>query len=220
MNVTPNYTNSGVWQISSSLRTAHFATAEGKATAGSAAGRDEVSISQEGRDRLEVLADKFEYQISRMTKEEFMEMAEQWKSEHKLEIEANPYREVDPDGSIARKAYWESYFGQLQEAEDTIRAYYAGAYQEAVSAPIDSLMFISGKYLRGWSPYYDASIPAKERQWTHDQLHAMLTGAHVALGDPYALASCGGPKKVWEMEEIARKAAKEKLDELLGNVRK
>ena len=62
--------------------------------------------------------------------------------------------------------------------------------------PINSLGFISGKYLCDWSDYYDPSIPAKERQWTHHQLWAMLTDSHVALNDPYALAASGGPKTV------------------------
>lgn len=210
--------NSGARRISS-MRTAHFAATEEEAkaakAAASASGRDQVTISQEGRDSLEIFADRFEAAISTITKEEFMDMVSQWKDEHQLKVEANPYWRVDPDGSIARKAFFESYLGQLQEQEETIRAYYADAYEEAVSAPIDSLAFISGKYLCDWSDYYDPSIPAKERQWTYHQLWAMLTGSNVALNDPYALASCGGPKKVDEMEEIARQAAKDKLDALL-----
>ena len=127
----------------------------------------------------------------------------------------DPYRKVDPDGSIARKTYFESYLGQLMDQEETIKCYYANAYQEAVSAPIDSLSYISGKYLCPWSDYYDPGIPAKERQWTHHQLWAMLTDTPVALNDPYALASVGGPKTVDQMDEIARQAVKDKLDSLL-----
>ena len=130
-------------------------------------------------------------------------------------MEVDPYYSVDPDGSIATKTYFESYLGQLQEAERTIKDYYSDAYNEAVSAPINSLAFISGKYLCDWSNYFDPSMPAKERQWTHHQLRAMLTDTHVALNDPYALAASGGPKTVEQMDKIARQAVKDKLDSLI-----
>lgn len=123
-------------------------------------------------------------QLSAMTKEEFMNMLRQWQSENQPKLEVDPYRKVDPDGSIARKTYFESYLGQLKEMEETVKSYYADAYKEAVSAPINSLAFISGKYLSPWSDYYDPNIPAKERQWTHSQLWAMLTDSNVALNDP------------------------------------
>ena len=87
--------------------------------------------------------------------------------------------------------------------------------QEAVSAPIGSLSFISGKYLCDWSDYYDPSIPANERKWTYHQLHALLTGSNVALNDPYALASHGGTKTVDELDAIAKQAVKDKLDALI-----
>ena len=110
MNVTWNTVN----RRFSSMRDIHFAAAEDKNTAvNHTSGRDQVTISQEGRDRLEVLADKVENQLSAMTKEDFMDMLKQWKSENQPELEADPYRKVDPDGSIARKTYFESYLGQL-----------------------------------------------------------------------------------------------------------
>ncbi|MDE6203725.1 MAG: hypothetical protein K2G19_09655 [Lachnospiraceae bacterium] len=200
----------------STMRTVHFATAEDKnTTATHAPGRDQVTISQEGRDSLEVLADKVVNKLSAMTKEEFMDMLRQWQNENQPQLEVDPYRKVDPDGSIANKTYFESYLGQLKEQEDTIRRYYADAYKEAVSAPINSLAFISGKYLCDWSDYFDSSIPKQERQWTHHQLWAMLTGTNVALNDPYALASSGGTKTVEEMDKIARQAVKDKLDALI-----
>ena len=186
MNVTWNTVN----RRFSSMRDIHFAAAEDKNTAvNHTSGRDQVTISQEGRDRLEVLADKVENQLSAMTKEDFMDMLKQWKSENQPELEADPYRKVDPDGSIARKTYFESYLGQLKDMEDTIKSYYADAY--------------------------DLDIPAQERQWTYYQLRAMLTGSNVALNDPHALASSGGTKTVDEMDKIAKQAVKDKLDSLI-----
>lgn len=212
MNVTLNTDN----RRFSSMRTIHFATAEDKNAAVShTSNRDQVTISQEGRDRLEVLVDKVENQLSAMTKEDFMGMLKQWKSENQPKLEVDPYQKVDPDGSIARKVYFESYLGQLKDMENTIKSYYADAYEEAVSAPIDSLAFISGKYLCDWSDYYEPNIPKQERQWTHHQLWAMLTDTNVALNDPYALASSGGTKTVDEMDKIAKQAVKDKLDSLV-----
>lgn len=212
MNVIPNSDNRRI----SSMLTVHFASAEDKNTAAAqASNRDQVTISQEGRDSLEAMMDKTVEQLSAMTKEEFMSMFRQWQSENQPKLEADPYRKVDPDGSIARKTYFESYLGQLKEMEETVKSYYADAYKEAVSAPINSLAFISGKYLSPWSDYYDSNIPAKERQWTHSQLWAMLTDSNVALNDPYALAASGGTKTVDEMDEIARQAVKDKLDALI-----
>lgn len=212
MDVTLNTDNRRI----SSMRAIHFATAEDKNTAVNyTSDRDQVTISQEGRDRLEVLADKVENQLSTTTKEDFLDMLKQWKSENQLKLEVDPYRKVDPDGSIARKTYFESYLGQLKDMENTIKSYYADAYEEAVSAPIDSLTFISGKYLCDWSDYYDPNIPDQERQWTHHQLWAMLTDSNVALNDPYAFASSGGTKTVDEMDKIAKQAVKDKLDSLV-----
>lgn len=212
MNVTLNTDNRRI----SSMRAIHFATAQDKNTAvNHTSNRDQVTISQEGRDRLEVLADKAENQLSAMTKEDFMDMLKQWKSENQPKLEVDPYRKVDPDGSIARETYFESYLGQLKDTEDTIKSYYADAYKGAVSAPIDSLTFISAKYLCDWSDYYDPNIPKEERQWTHHQLWSMLTDFNVALNDPYALASSGGTKTVDEMDRIAKQAVKDKLDSLV-----
>ena len=212
MNVIPDSGNRRI----SSMRAVHFASAEDKNTAAAqSSNRDQVTISQEGRDSLEAMMDRTVEQLSAMTKEEFMNMLRQWQSENQPKLEVDPYRKVDPDGSIARKTYFESYLGQLKEMEETVKSYYADAYKEAVSAPINSLAFISGKYLSPWSDYYDPNIPAKERQWTHSQLWAMLTDSNVALNDPYALAASGGTTTGDEMDETARQAVKDRLDALI-----
>lgn len=180
---------------------------------------DQVTISQAGREaasnNFETQADKVAAYLGTMTKEDFMEQLKQWQSENQTPLEVDPYRAVDPDGTIATKTYFESYLGQLQDQENKIKAYYSDAYNEAVSAPINSLAFISGKYLCDWSNYFDSSMPEKERQWTHHQLWSMLTDSHVALNDPYALAASGGLKTVDQMDEIAKQAVKDKLDSLL-----
>lgn len=200
----------------STLHTAHFAKSEDKKEKNTfQTNNDRVTLSQEGQNtatnNLEIMADKVAAKLSTITKEDFMEQAKQCQKELKVD----PYRAVDPDGSIARKTYFECYIGQLMEQENTIKNYYSGAYQEAISAPINSLAFISGKYLCDWSDYFDPSMPTKQRQWTHHQLWAMLTESHVALNDPYALAASGGPKTVEQMDSIAKQAVKDKLDILL-----
>ncbi len=201
----------------STLHTAYFVKPEEKKETYISPKSDTVNISKEGQqsayDRLEKLADNVAEKLSTITKEDFMKQFKQLQGNNPLEI--NPYREVDPDGSIARKTYFESYIGQLKDTENTIRNYYSNAYEEAISAPIDSLAFISGKYLCDWSDYFDPSMPEKERQWTHSQIRAMLTDTHIALNDPYALAASGGPKTVSQMDEIAKQAVKNKLDMLL-----
>lgn len=207
----------------STLYTAHFAETkevqETKSETEPRSQQDQVSISQEGltaaSDGFDAMAKKIAAHLGTVTKEDFIGQIKQWQSENQIKLEVDPYRAVDPDGSIATKTYFESYLGQLQEQENTIKNYYAGAYEEATSAPIAPLTFISGKYLCDWSDYYDPSIPTKERQWTHHQLWAMLTDTQVALNDPYALAASGGPKTVDQMDAIARKAVKDKLDSLI-----
>lgn len=214
MNITSD-SNIYSYQFSS-LRSVSFAPSEETKNAKDCStGRDQVTISHQGRENLETMADLTAQQLSAMTKEEFMDMLKQWQNENQTHLETDLYRSVDPDGSIARKTYFESYLGQLMDREEAIRNYYADACAEAVSAPINSLAFIAGKYLSPWSDYYDPDIPAKERQWTHHQLWAMLTGSNVALNDPYALAASGGAKTAEEMDQIARQAVKDKLEALV-----
>ncbi len=200
----------------SAMRSVRFAAEKDKNKAAvPSAGRDQVIISRQGRDYLEDLADITAEQLGTMTKDDFMDMIRQWQSENQTKLETDPYWKADPDGSIANKTYFESYIGQLIENEDTIRRYYEEAYNEAVSAPVNSLTYITGKYLLKQSEYFDASIPRKEREWAYHQLWAMLTDSNVALNDPYALASSGGTKTSEEMDKIARQAVKDKLDALI-----
>lgn len=198
----------------STLHTVHFASSEPKSVPNPDTNThsDQLSISQEGKQELEALADKVAEKLSAMTKEDFMNQIDQWRKEHQPDLAVNPYWAVDPDGSLGNQLYFESYLTQLEENRSTIEAYYADAYQEALSCPSgDSLSFISGKYLCSWSGFFDDQMPSEQRQWTYAQVHAMLTGTGVALNDPYALASVGSPKTVEQMDKIARQYVKEKL---------
>lgn len=100
----------------SSIRTAYFASAEEnvKRTV-STPNRDEVIISQEGRERLEVLADKVEVQLNSMTKEEFMGMVEQWQNENQEPLTVNWNAVVDPYGTFTSFAKAESRLRQLAD---------------------------------------------------------------------------------------------------------
>ena len=124
MNVTMNSGNTRF----SSMRAVRFASAkEEGGVKSNTSNRDQVTISQEGRDNLEVMVDKTVDKLSAMTKEEFMDMLRQWQEENQPELEVDPYYDVDPDGSIANKIYFESYLGQLMEQEENIKCYYADA---------------------------------------------------------------------------------------------
>ena len=120
MNVTMNSGNTRF----SSMRAVRFASAkEEGGVKSNTSNRDQVTISQEGRDNLEVMVDKTVDKLSAMTKEEFMDMLRQWQEENQPELEVDPYYDVDPDGSIANKIYFESYLGQLMEQEENIKCY-------------------------------------------------------------------------------------------------
>lgn len=222
--------------IAAVMRKGRFAAPEEKA-AEAAQDIDAVSISQEGRDAaaqspsesLDGFANQLDGILSGMTKDEFMDMVQAWRDEQTAQAETvgddwkgwrplavNPYMEVDPDGSIAAKAYMEAIVCQAKQAESEIETYYAGSLEEARSNPMgDPLLYIAAKYQCSWSDYFDASMPADQRQWTFSQLKAMLTESRVALNDPYALAASGGPRTAEAMEKAARQAAKSALDALI-----
>ena len=58
-------------------------------------------------------------------------------------------------------------------------------------------------------------MPAKERQWTHSQLKAMLTDTHVALNDPYAFSCVWWSKNSRTNGQHCKTSSKNKLDMLL-----
>ena len=80
------------------------------------------------------------------------------------------------------------------------------------------LNFIAAKYQCSWTEYFDASMPAEERQWTYTQLRAILTGTGLRLNDPYALKDIHVPTNE-ETTRIAKQAADEKICQLVRQAR-
>ena len=135
----------------SALYTARFAEPEEKKSEVVVpSSSDQVTISQEGIEtassKVETLADKVATKLGTMKRADFMEQLKQWQSENQTPLEVDPYYSVDPDGSIATKTYFESYLGQLQEAERTIKDYYSDAYNEALSADAEPGRGNHGKF--------------------------------------------------------------------------
>ncbi|MCI8687949.1 MAG: hypothetical protein HFF57_06490 [Lawsonibacter sp.] len=175
---------------------------------------DRMDISQGGRQAADL-------NLNGITAEAFMEQVHQQLGEQKLEVNWNAA--VDPDGQIWCKAYFDSYVSQATQfrdaAESAIKSHYAGAYQEALNSPLGrdltgQLNFLAAKYQCSWSDYFDASIPAGERQWTYTQVRAMLTNTGLRLNDPYALKDIHVPTAE-ETSKTARQAADDKISALV-----
>ena len=211
--------NPGARQISP-MRTARFAVPKEKGDQLAEQSQDKLELSPEGRQAAEE-APGLDHSWVNMTKDELMSVVREQLGEQKLEINWNAT--VDPDGQIWCKSYFDSYASQVTEfraaAERAIKDYYAAPYQEALNSPLgrdlpSQLNFIAGKYQCSWSDYFDASMPAGERQWTYTQVRAMLTGTGLRLNDPYALKDIHIPT-VEETTKIARQAADDKINTLV-----
>ena len=212
MNVTPNYNTGQLAQI----RNARSAPSQEHTAAGQS--QDQLELSQEGR---QVSAQAEKAALLDMTKEDIMSMAQEQLEEQRLEINWNA--SVDPDGQIWCKAYFDSYTTQAVQfrdtAENAIQDYYAAPYQEALNNPLGSslpqqLNFIAAKYQCSWSDFFDASIPADQRQWTYTQVRAMLTGTGLRLNDPFALKDISIPT-VEETSKIAKQEADNTISQLV-----
>ena len=199
----------------SSMQAARSATPEEKEAKAAGQSLDQMEISQEGRQSTVNL------NLNGLTIEDFMAQAHQQLGEQKLEVNWNAT--VDPDGQIWCKAYFDSYVSQVTQFRDTaesaIKDYYAGTYQEALNSPLGSslpqqLNFLAAKYQCSWSKYFDASMPAGERQWTYTQVRAMLTGTGLKLNDPFALKDIHIPTAE-ETTKIAKQAADNRISELV-----
>lgn len=199
----------------SALRSYQYVKAEEKqATIGGQA-QDRFKLSAEGQQAVG------SFGLNSMTTDDLMAQVREQLGGQELEVNWNAT--VDPDGQIWCKAYFDSYASQVTQFRDTaesaIKDYYSNAHQEALNNPLGAslpqqLNFIAAKYQCSWSDYFDASMPAAERQWTYTQLRAMLTGTSLRLNDPYALKGIHIPT-VEETTEIARKAADDKIGELV-----
>ena len=212
MNVTPIY-NTGQLAL---IRNARSAPSQEHTAAGQS--QDQLELSQEGR---QVSAQAEKAALLDMTKEDIMSMAQEQLEEQRLEINWNAA--VDPDGQIWCKAYFDSYTTQAVQfrdtAENAIQDYYAAPYQEALNNPLGSslpqqLNFIAAKYQCSWSDFFDASIPADQRQWTYTQVRAMLTGTGLRLNDPFALKDISIPT-VEETSKIAKQEADNTINQLV-----
>lgn len=181
---------------------------------GQQAAADAPNVSSQGWEKLEI-------NLEQMTKDEFMSAVREQLGEQKLEVNWNAA--VDPDGQIWCKAYFDSYVSQVTQFRDTaesaIKNHYASAYQEALNNPLGQelpcqLNFIAAKYQCSWSDYFDANMPADERQWTYTQLRSMLTGTNLRLNDPFALKDIHIPTND-ELTQIARQDADDKISQLI-----
>ena len=198
----------------SPMRPAKFAAPADKGQTAPGCSLDRMDISQGGRQAADL-------NLSGMTAEVFMEQVHQQLGEQKLEINWNAT--VDPDGQIWCKSYFDSFVSQVTEFRDTaeraIKEHYADAYQEALNSPLgqdlpSQLNFIAAKYQCSWTDYFDASMPAGERQWTYTQVRAMLTGSGLHLNDPYALKGIHIPTDE-ETSKNARQAADDTISALV-----
>lgn len=214
----------------SPMRQARFAAPEEKKAAAAGRSQDRIDISQEGRRTVTGAEpgldfgqdwEKLEANLGRMTKDELMSAVREQLGEQKLEVNWNAT--VDPDGQLWCESYFQSYVSQATQFRDTaeraIKDYYAGAYGEALHSPLgrdlpSQLNFIAAKYQCSWSDYFDASMPAAERQWTYTQVRAMLTGTGLRLNDPYALKGVHIPTNE-ETSKIARQAADDRISALV-----
>ena len=225
MNVAPVYNTSQLALI----RTARSAAAEEQQSPGDQS-QDKLELSPEGRQAVSELEPRQSREPlginwDSMSKEEFISAVRAQLEQQELEINWNAA--VDPDGQIWCKTYFDSYVSQAVQFRDTavgaIQDCYAGAYQEALHSPLgrdlpSQLNFIAGKYQCSWSDFFDASMPAAERQWTYTQVRAMLTGTGLRLNDPYALKDIHIPT-VEETTKTAKQAADNKISQLISPVR-
>ena len=199
----------------SSLRSFQFAKTEKKDAQITEQSQDQMEISREGR---QAVADTG---LNGMTAEDFMAQVREQLGEQKLEVNWNAA--VDPDGQIWCKSYFDAYVSQVTQFRDTaesaIKDYYADAYQEALHSPLgtdlpNQLNFLAAKYQCSWTEYFDADMPAGQRQWTYTQVRAMLTGTGLRLNDPYALKDIHIPTSE-ETTRLAKQAADNKISELV-----
>lgn len=174
--------------------------------------KDQVCISPQARQAAACDADPFfemETAVCNGDMKAFMEAA---KKNNTLEI--NWDETVDPGGKIYNQTYFEALLSQYEKASENIEAYYAEAHRENLSFD-NPYAHILQKYKILGSPYFRQDMTAAERDMAFYQERALLWGSNVSLNDPYALASSGGVLKASDADQIAKAAAREKLDEMI-----
>ena len=180
---------------------------------------DEIFISPEGREAVDGLEKEVDLdRLDAIILENGPAMPEAIETPPRKELVVDPYGEVDPDRTIARRAYMDSLVEQVNRLKQTIRDYYSEAHAENSSMPLlAALRHIGNKYLDRYSdsPEFRADMSYDERQMAYYQERSLLTGRHLKLNDPYALASIGGPVSFFKMQEAAEQAAKDRLKALL-----
>lgn len=184
---------------------------------------DEILISPEGREAAEGVEKELDLdRLDAVILGNGPAMLKAIETLPKKELVIDPYGEVDPDRAIARRAYMDSLVEQVNRIKQTVRDYYSEAHAENSSMPLlDALRHIGNKYLDRYSDSseFRADMSYDERQMAYYQERSLLTGRHLKLNDPYALASIGGPVSFFTMQEIAEQAAKDKLNTLLAQHR-
>ena len=179
----------------SPMRTARSAAPQQRETQTAGQSQDTMEISHEGQQAAAGAPD----------------LDQSWE---KLET---ALRSMSRDGSVSTLREQVTEFRDT--AERAIKEHYADAYQEALNSPLgrdlpSQLNFIAAKYQCSWTDYFDASMPAGERQWTYTQVRAMLTGSGLRLNDPYALKGIHIPTDE-ETSKNARQAADDTISALV-----
>lgn len=134
------------------------------------------------------------------------------------------YRNVDPTGEIASKAYFEELARQINESICKIQTYYAKAHEENMSFenPYNHILekYNSNVYKLFKSPYFRSDMTEAERKMAFDQEMCQLRGEGFAnLSDSYAWASSGGvPARDKQLEDAVQAAFDKRREEMLKEV--
>lgn len=174
---------------------------------------DEVILSSQKQEAAAQSTDPFSKMKTAVQEGDLVALAKAAKEKNDA-LEINWNKEVDPDGLIYSTTYIRALVSQYQEVESTIKAYYAEAHQENLSFA-NPYAHILHKYRMPDSSDFNSAMTPAEREMAFRQERALLRGDHVALNDPYALASSGGALRVQDADKIARQTAQDKIDELI-----
>ena len=126
------------------------------------------------------------------------------------------YSGINRVNDLANGLYSDFYLQKTLDMQKTIADYYAAAHRENSSYPFDEgVQHIKDKYKNPESSIFRFDLPPAQRDMYYRQEMALLTGSLLSIRDPYALASIGGVMTAEEMHDMAMKAVREKLDQML-----